>query len=251
MGPDILQLLLLANVFLLGVVVSIAARHIREHGHKSPTHQNSILSDELRQELSIAAKDHLLQALDSSSAAMSNEMNTTAKNLNRYLAEAGTEILENEMIVFRRNIELIRKRIEAEAASSHSHITARQTSLDNELQLRRDELNERLAEHQSRLEASLSKSLESIQTTLTQRQELFTQKIAEREQALDVRLDEEIAKERELLLHQIDVKLGDAMGSFLVEALGSNVDLGAQTPYLLELLETHKEELKREVQSNG
>jgi len=64
---------------------------------------------------------------------------------------------------------------------------------------------------------------------------------------LRAKLAADIEAEKQSLLRQIDTKLGDAMGSFLVEALQYNVDLGGQTDYLISLLEEHKEEFKKEL----
>jgi hypothetical protein len=41
--------------------------------------------------------------------------------------------------------------------------------------------------------------------------------------------------------------LGDAVASFLIDTLQHEVDLGAQTNYLIKTLDEHKDELKKEV----
>jgi DNA anti-recombination protein RmuC len=58
---------------------------------------------------------------------------------------------------------------------------------------------------------------------------------------------QELEAEKQQLIKQIDTKLGDAVGSFLLEALQHNVDLGSQTTYLLALLEEHKADFTQEV----
>ena len=42
-------------------------------------------------------------------------------------------------------------------------------------------------------------------------------------------------------------KLAGAVTAFLIDTLGHNVDLGAQTKYLTETLEQHKAELVKEL----
>lgn len=64
---------------------------------------------------------------------------------------------------------------------------------------------------------------------------------------MQAQLEAEIEAEKQRRLSQIDTKLGEAVGAFLLEALQHNVDLGAQGPYLMAVLEEHKEELKQEV----
>lgn len=71
--------------------------------------------------------------------------------------------------------------------------------------------------------------------------------IVTHQEALKAKMVEEIAAEKQLLVQQIDTKLGDAVASFLVEILQHEIDLGAQTNYLIKMLEEHKDELKKEV----
>jgi len=60
---------------------------------------------------------------------------------------------------------------------------------------------------------------------------------------LKAKLDENVTAEKQRLIAQMDTKLGDAVSSFLTETLQHNVDLGAQTQYMLATLEEHKAEL--------
>ena len=71
--------------------------------------------------------------------------------------------------------------------------------------------------------------------------------INEQKTKLEADLMEEIKTQKQSMLAQIDTKLGDAVGSFLVETLQHNVDLGAQNAYIVAMLEEHKAELKREL----
>jgi hypothetical protein len=74
--------------------------------------------------------------------------------------------------------------------------------------------------------------------------------VAKHEQETKAKITQELEGQKQLLLKQIDTKLSDAVGSFLVEALGHNVDLGSQTAYLAALLEEHKAEFAKEVKSD-
>ncbi len=66
---------------------------------------------------------------------------------------------------------------------------------------------------------------------------------------LRAKLDQDIAAERQRLIDQIDHKLSDSIMAFLLEAMGHEVDLGAQSDYLLKTLEQHKDEFKQAVNS--
>lgn len=245
MGTDLLQIILLGNVFLLGIIVTIAIRRLLDHN--KPQHHSGVLSDQMKDELSQAAREQFMVALESSGAALKNDMNTTGKQLTRLSEQFGTEILNDEMQRFRTNLEAIRRKTEAETGNTHGQIAAHQNELEMELAKRRGELEKRVTEHQAQFEQSIASLQTQIEQSLAERQSAFTAKLAERESALEGKLDAELAAEREKLLRQIDTKLGDAVGSFLIETLGTNVDLGAQTPYLLGLLEEHKDDFKREI----
>lgn len=67
------------------------------------------------------------------------------------------------------------------------------------------------------------------------------------EAGLKDKLAKEMEAEKQQMLKQIDTKLADAVGSFLVEALQHNIDLGSQAPYLIGLLEEHKADFAKEV----
>ena len=54
---------------------------------------------------------------------------------------------------------------------------------------------------------------------------------------------EEVAAEKQSLIKQLDTKVADAVQSFLLEAMQHNIDLGAQSAYLIKMLEEHKSEL--------
>lgn len=73
------------------------------------------------------------------------------------------------------------------------------------------------------------------------------QAVAGHQVEIEAQVAAELQAEKQALIKQIDIKLGDAVGSFLVEALQHNVDLGSQEAYLLQLLEEHKADFIKEV----
>lgn len=75
----------------------------------------------------------------------------------------------------------------------------------------------------------------------------ISKEIAQHQDELKSQLDQEMAAEKQRLLKQIDTKLADAVGSFLLETLQHNIDLGAQSPYLIEILKEHKADFMREI----
>jgi uncharacterized protein YjbJ (UPF0337 family) len=73
------------------------------------------------------------------------------------------------------------------------------------------------------------------------------QAISGHQAEIEAKMAQELAAEKQRLISQIDTKLSDAVGSFLIETLQHNVDLGNQSDYLVALLEEHKAEFKQEV----
>jgi hypothetical protein len=54
----------------------------------------------------------------------------------------------------------------------------------------------------------------------------ISQEVAKHEEEVKAKISQELEAEKQRLLVQIDTKLADALGSFLLEALGKNIDLG-------------------------
>ena|ERR1035437_2453871 len=60
-------------------------------------------------------------------------------------------------------------------------------------------------------------------------------------------LDKDVAAEYNRRIEQFNVRLGDVVSSYLLEALGNKVDLGAQSSYIFDVLNEHKEDIKKDV----
>jgi Skp family chaperone for outer membrane proteins len=113
-----------------------------------------------------------------------------------------------------------------------------------------DIVEHEVARYRSELDA-LRKHLETVsggtEKQFAEQRKALADKLADEIDAEKQRAVQEIMTEKQQLLQQIDTKLGDAVTAFLVETLQHNVDLGAQTPYLISLLDEHKSELKKGV----
>ncbi len=97
----------------------------------------------------------------------------------------------------------------------------------------------------------ISKHQTELKAALEAEQTEARAKLSEEITAEKQRLVQEIMAEKQQLLSQIDTKLADAVASFLIETMGHNVDLGAQSAYLTSLLEEHKADFKREVSNEA
>ena len=75
--------------------------------------------------------------------------------------------------------------------------------------------------------------------------------LAQRQKELEEILQKDMEAEKARLVADLDKKLAGAVTAFLVETLGHNVDLGAQSTYLTETLEAHKAEMIKELKDGS
>lgn len=75
------------------------------------------------------------------------------------------------------------------------------------------------------------------------------QELDHRKLELMEHLEKEVAEERERRLEAFNQRMGDVVASYLTEALGNQVDLGAQGTHIIETLEAHKDDIKRDMLS--
>lgn len=77
-----------------------------------------------------------------------------------------------------------------------------------------------------------------------------TTAVQEERQKMQEAMEAEVAAEKQRRLAEFEAKLGETVSSFLLETLKHNVDLGAQSAYLMATLEEHKAELVAEVKGD-
>lgn len=205
----VLQLFLLINIFLIGILTTIAFQHAYAHFKPRPleakkphiVQQNAHLPRDVRQHLLEVSQEKFEAVLDHSAIELEHDLGIVSGQLNKRLEKLGAEIVSNELERYHGDIEKLRSQAEAAIGGAQTEIAAHQTAL-------RAKLAEEIA--------------------------------VEKEQLL-----QQLADEKQQLLQQIDTKLADAVASFLVETLQHNVDLGEQGAYLTALLEEHKADFKR------
>jgi hypothetical protein len=176
----------------------------------------------------------------------------TAKKIGTSSAEIEAHQTELRALLVKRQTEMDSKLAEHQA-ELEKKLAERTAELEQEF----TELQTRYAKKQAELEAQLTQQETELASTvktrelklaehqatledeLTKRQETYASKQAE----LESKLEAEMQKRRDAYTSQLDTKLGDAVAAFLADTLGRNVDLGAQTSYLVAQLEAHKDEL--------
>lgn len=204
-----LQIFLIANVFAMGVLANIAVRHANAHFNPKKTETHKANPQNQAVHLPNDVKEKLLQSAQVRfQSVLNHSANDLEHNLGATAEQLGKKIdkLSNEII----DVEMKRyqETLEQLRKQTESSIAGAQTEIIN---------------HQN-----------DLKTKLTDRQEQLEKEMVERVKA-----------EEQLLIRSMETKLGDAVASFLSETLQHNVDLGAQSSYLIATLEEHKQELTK------
>jgi hypothetical protein len=115
----------------------------------------------------------------------------------------------------------------------------------------------RLSEQVSRLTTNVieeeleayQKTLEGVRQTATEAMEKIRQAVEQQRIELRESMESDFASEKARLAAKFDTKMGDIVSSYISESLGGGVDLGAQLQYVVNSLNEHKEELKKDLTS--
>ena len=124
-----------------------------------------------------------------------------------------------------------------------------QKSLNNSVDQVAADINDRLS---TDLIAEFEKYQVSLGALRDQTIEQFSKiqtELDHRRLELIEHVDRQVAEEQEKRLAHFNDRINDVVTSYITESLGSNVDLGAQTDYILQTLEANKEQIKKDVLS--
>ena len=211
-----LQGFLLLNAFLIGALATIAVRHARAHFNPH-AHDNDKPHHPAHEQtrLPAATKERLIKAAE---IKLQTVLDHSADQLERSLRET-TGRLD-------RQLERLGSKIISDEMVRY---------------------NKALDELQAHTQLSIS----SAQNEITIHQEELKAQLAERQTELNAQLANEMALKKEQLVSELDTKLADAVASFLIETLGHDVDLGAQSAYLTKMLDEHKEEITKGIKNEA
>lgn len=203
-GSTILQILLLLQVFVMGVFAALAWRHARAHfsstaqeqGHEQ-NGQHALqapveLPADLKKRLLEQSQAEFQKAISGAAAHLQKDLDSTSTQVSDLVMRMATDVVSSEIERYKEDLEGLKKQSEANIGGIRTE----------------------LSKHEEELKAKMAKELE---------------------------------EEKQKLIKQIDIKLADAVGSFLTETLQHNVDLGSQSFYLMDMLEKHKVDFIKEV----
>lgn len=99
------------------------------------------------------------------------------------------------------------------------------------------------------LQKQAEKIIDETTVMMSGHQDELKAKLTDRQAKLEAKLQEELSVEKASVIALIDDKLSDSIASFLNETMQHEIDLGAQSDYLIHKLDEHKETLKQEIHS--
>lgn len=155
----------------------------------------------------------------------------------RLPGELRAQIIANAQADFQKILSKTSEELQHDLTTTGSELNKQLEKIGN------DVIANEMKHYSSELEELRNKAEDAIGVAQT---DIVTQQAK-----LRANLEADIAAEKELLLKQIDTKLSDAVASFLTETLQHNVDLGAQTEYLMSILEEHKAEFANGVKDEA
>jgi F0F1-type ATP synthase membrane subunit b/b' len=138
----LLQLFLVIDVFFMGALAAVAARHAYAH-FKPPQHepekphapsQNGHLPPAVREHLLEAAQSKFQGVLDSSAEELQHDLQSTAERLNKQLDKVGTDIVGKEMVHYQAELIELRKKAEEAIGGAQAEITTHQAELKAKLE---------------------------------------------------------------------------------------------------------------------
>lgn len=191
-----LEIFLLIDAFLIGIVATVAVRHglahfrPEKHDAEKARHQSpdTPLPPEIKKQMQAKAAGNFEALIDKYSSQLQKDLRASEDNLTARLEKLSADIVSRETDRYRQELEKL-----------HAKVEATDKSAESEIKKSEDELK--------------------------------------------AQMEQEIAEQKQRKLEQLDAKISDAVTSFLLETLGHDVDLGAQSKYLTAQLEAHKAEI--------
>lgn len=212
MGGVLLQIFLFINVFVVGAVTVIAVQHARAHFKPTKTAKKAPPVDV---QLPAEMKAQLLQTAEAHFQSVLNH---------------AADQLQNDLKI---TTEQLNKKLDGLGAEIVAH----------EMKRYKEDLEE--LRHQTK--ATITSAVGEVSA---HQSDIQTQ-LDERRKQLEATMVEEVENEKKQLIDQMDTKLADAVTSFLIDTLQHNVDLGAQSKYLIATLDEHKAELTKGISDDA
>lgn len=207
----ILQWVLYVSIFVIGILTTLAIDHAIEHMRLKKAPKKPATPATTGVSIPPAVREQLLQM------AQNNFQ----------------KVLEKSAVELQRDLGAISEKLNRQLEKMGSDIVNSES--------------ERYRKTIDALRKQAETTLQSATAEVSTHQADISDKLTARQAELEANLKQKMADEQAQLIKQIDTKLSDAVLSFLTETMQHNVDLGAQSDYLVAMLEEHKDDLRKGV----
>ena len=231
-----MQIFLLVNVFVLGALIMVAflffrARH-KEDNRPTKNKMQPLLPHATWQKIVSDAEREYTKTIQKANTELQRELQLSTTSLHKKTTAISLKIINEEFNRYKNDLAKIHRESAAQLQSTAKDIATQSVEMRNSLISKQNVVQMRLNDQQAKLEQQL----------LNQQQRAL-----QLQAASDAEIERIATVKQQQRLQQIDTNLDNIMTNFLLENLGSDIDLGAQLPHLLKTLDDNKEELKKEL----
>ena len=104
-------------------------------------------------------------------------------------------------------------------------------------------LQEEFAKYETAIEESKKIALESIQNTQAS--------LDEERQVMRQKFEAEASAQREQIIKRFETNMGEIVNHYILDAIGGEMDMSTQLPYILEELQSNKEVIMEDIRSGA
>ena len=122
-----------------------------------------------------------------------------------------------------------------------------QESLNNTVDRLASALDEQTGSQLSQEFEKYEVSLQALRDQSIAEFDKLQKELSARKAELLQHMEDQLAEEKTKRVAALNDQIGDVVASYLVETLGDQVDLGAQSTYIFAALEQHKDDIKRDI----
>lgn len=216
MSTLLLQIFILINAVLLGVVMTLVFQHTRAHREqrrqdaektKQPVVEVVAFDPAVKQKILQDAEMNFQTVINKSVSSLESDLVDTTAKLRSQLEKFGHDAEGEEAQQYHKTIAELHEQARSILGSTQSAIAEHQTEITEKLSGRQAELENELAQKITELEEELVKRQAELQTELNERQAELEARLAKHHAELRTSFDERQEKiEAELTRHQTELE---------------------------------------------
>ena len=224
----------LITILVINLIVWLVALSRQEkigehaaHAAAAKTPAQRTLSPEVRAEIEKAARERFERSLDQTASKLDKDLTKLQTKLSGDLTAASDKLAGD--------------------------VTEASTTLRQTIDRASSALEKNIGDTTDQL---MQDELEAYRSLLADARKLMEEKLTgvqgameEQRKKVEEEVRQEIREEKADLMAKFDTKLAEVLSAYLVESLGQQVDLGAQTKYIFASLNEHKKQLKEDILS--